>query len=149
MSIVRPDILIIDRDGNPAVAVEVKNREHLSPDIARVLRRNLVVHGYTLSTPFFLLLSQDNGYLWKNATTQQIDISPDYQFPLDNVISRYLKSEPKRRLSGEELELLIVQWLIGITLEHLEPSQEPDSTLVSAGLDTAIRGGQVIAEAAA
>ena len=148
MSDLRPDILITDRDGNPIAAVEVKNRDRLSPEVARVLRRNLAVHGYAPPTPFFLLLSQDVGYLWKNVTPQHIDVPPDYQFSLDNVISRYLKSQPKRRLSGEELELVILQWLIEVTLEHLEPYEEPDSTLVSAGFDNAVRGGRVIAEAA-
>lgn len=149
MTDVRPDILITDHHGRPLAAVEVKNRQHLPPEVATVLRRNLVVHGYAPLTPYYLLLSQDIGYLWKNPDPKRLDAPPDYQFPLANVIARYLKSEPQRRLSGQELELVLLQWLIELTLEHPQPREEPEITLAIAGFDHAIRGGRVVAEAVA
>jgi hypothetical protein len=96
-----------------------------------------------------LLLSQDIGYLWKNPNPQYPDAPPNYEFPLGNVIDRYLKSAPKRRLSGEELELVLLQRLIELTLDHPEPTEEPELTLARAGFDSAIRRGRVIAEAVA
>jgi len=143
------DILITDHDDTPIAAVEVKNRQHLSPQVAAVLRRNLIVHGYVPPTPYYMLLSQDVGYLWKDAKPQDLDVLPDYAFPLDNVVARYLKSKAKRRLSGEELELVISQWFIELTLEHHEPREEPERTLATAGFLAAIRGGSVVVEAAA
>jgi hypothetical protein len=149
MSNSRPDILITDRDDNPVAAVEVKNRENLTPDIAAILRRNLIVHGYAPRTPYFLFMSQNVGYLWKNADSRDTDAAPDYQFPMQNVIARYLHGEPKRRLSEPELELVISYWLIELTLGLREPRMEPQSTLAKSGFDEAIRGGRVVVEAAA
>jgi hypothetical protein len=146
---VGPDILIMDRQGRPAAAVEVKAREQLSPEVAAALRHNLTVHGYAPPTPYYLLLTQDVGYLWKQPDPTRLDASPDYQFPLDRVIERYLKSGPKRRLGEAELELVLLQWLIGLTLEQPTPTEEPELTLARAGFDQAIRGGRVVAEPAA
>lgn len=149
MSNSRPDILVTDRDDNPVAAVEVKSREALSPELAAILRRNLIVHGYTPRTPYFMLLSQDVGYLWKNAAADAPDAPPEHQFPLRTVIERYLGTEPQRRLSGGELEFVILHWLIELTLGQREPGEEPESTLVAAGFAQAIRGGRVVAEAVA
>jgi hypothetical protein len=149
MTGLRADILITDRDGTPVAAVEVKNRQHLTPQVAAVLRRNLMVHGYVPSTPYYLLLSQDVGYLWKYAPPPGGDVPPDYQFSLDAVVARYLKSEPKRWLSGAELELVVLQWLIELTLDQREPTEEPEKTLAASGFLEAIRGGRVVAEAVA
>lgn len=148
MTNLRPDILISNQDGTPIAAVEIKNRQHLTPEVATVLRRNLAVHGYAPSVPYYLLLSQDVGYLWKNTQPHGIDAPPDYQFPMGNVISRYLKSEAHPRLSGAELELVVVQWLITLTLEPAEPHEEPENSLVTAGFLNAIQGASVVAEAA-
>ncbi len=117
--------------------------------MATTLRRNLIVHGYVPPTPYYLLLSQDVGYLWKNPDPTRLDPPPDYQFSLDNVIDRYLKSGPKRRLSEGELELVLLQWLIELTLERPASTEEPELTLAGAGFVSAIQGGRVIAEAAA
>ncbi len=143
------DILIKNHNDETVVAVEVKNRLNLTPEIATTLRRNLIVHGYVPQTLYFLLLSQDVGYLWKNAMLDDPQAPPDYQFSLDNVLSRYLKSESPRRLYESELELVVAQWLIGLTLEQGDPIEEPEITLRSAGLDQAIRGGSVLLETAA
>lgn len=149
MSTLRPDILITGQEGIPIAAVEVKNRERTSPDVARVLRRNLIVHGYLPPTPYFLLVSQDVGYLWTNVKAEDTDVPPSYEFPMTNVILRYLRSQPLRRLSGNELELVILEWLIELTVDHREPREEPESTLATAGFDGAIKGGRVVAEAVA
>ncbi|HVB72500.1 MAG TPA: hypothetical protein VNE38_02995, partial [Ktedonobacteraceae bacterium] len=64
MTAYRPDILIQSPQGKPIAVVEVKNRQHFSRDIAREYRRNLLTHGFYPHGPYFLLTSQDKGYLW-------------------------------------------------------------------------------------
>ena len=145
----RADILVTDQSDRPAAAVEVKNRQQLSPEVAAILRRNHSVHGYLPSTPYYLMLTQDVGYLWTKLDPTRLDAPPDYQFPLENVIQRYLKSAPMRRLSEAELVLVILQWLIELTLELQPATEEPERTLAATGFLSAIRGGRVIAEAAA
>jgi hypothetical protein len=147
MNTSHPDIVITDPDGNPVASVEVKNRQNLSADTATILRRNLIVHGFTLPTQYYFLLSQDNGYLWKDVRLDEAYIPPTYQLPMGNVITRYLHSEPARRLSGPELELVILNWLTELTLEQPRTDEEPEHTLQVAGFIDAIQGGKVVAEA--
>lgn len=149
MSELLPDILVSDSSGTPVAAVEIKNREQLTPRVAATLRRNLIVHGYVPPTPYFLLLSQDVGYLWKDVQPQDRDAAPNYQLAIDRIVARYLGSGAGRRLSGAELELVILQWLIELTFELGEPQEEPERTLALSGFLAAIHGGRVVAEAAA
>ena len=61
---INADIVVRDSEGNALALVEVKNRQELSPDIAATLRRNLISHGLAnQNARFFLLVSQDMGYL--------------------------------------------------------------------------------------
>ena len=63
----RSDILIQNPEGQFVAVVEVKNMRDLSRDTATVLRRNSMVYNLLPQTPYFLLLSQDSGFLWKDA----------------------------------------------------------------------------------
>lgn len=84
----RPDILIKSLEDEPIAAIEVKNRQNLSKDVATELRQNLLEFGLQSQAPYFLLLSQDVGYLWKNSDQQSPLAPPDYEFSMDNVITR-------------------------------------------------------------
>ena len=57
------DALIRGALGDPIAVVEIKNRENLTQDVAIQLRRNLLVHGMLPNVPYFLLVSQDVGFL--------------------------------------------------------------------------------------
>src|SRR5574340_1023065 len=98
----RPDIVIRNHGGRPIAVVEVKNRQNLSRDIATELRRNMVAHGLLPQIPYFLLLSQDKGFLWKGTREDNIDAPPTYEFLMDKVVTRYLKTTPQQRLLGAE-----------------------------------------------
>jgi hypothetical protein len=148
MSDTRSDIIIRDREGQPIAAVEVKNREVLSPEIATTLRRNLAVHGQLPSLPFFLLVSPEVGYLWKDVEATGVEATPTHQFPFSNVLMRYHGRNGQHRLSGEALEQLVFQWLINLTLAAPQPAEEPEKTLTGAGFTEAIIGGKVEFEVA-
>ncbi|HET8852453.1 MAG TPA: hypothetical protein VFN02_07995, partial [Ktedonobacteraceae bacterium] len=96
----RPDILVRDPDGFPIAIVEIKNRQNLSRDVATELRRSMVAHGLPARVPYFLLLSQDVGYLWKDVKQTDLDAPPTYEFPMDKVVTRYLKEDSEQRLYG-------------------------------------------------
>ena len=85
----RPDIVIRDRDDNPVVVVEVKNLPGLSWAEAAQLRRNLHVYGGIRKAPFFLVFSQDRGFLRRDAD-ESLDAPPDAEFPVAEVVRRYL-----------------------------------------------------------
>ncbi len=60
----RPDILIRDPEGYPLAVVEVNNLPDLSRNMATELRHNLIEYGVPARVPYFLILSQDMGFLW-------------------------------------------------------------------------------------
>src|SRR5438309_1623509 len=107
----KPDILIRDDQGYPVAVVEVNNRQNLSREVATELRHNLIDYGIPSRVPYFLILSQDVGFLWKESKLENLDAPPDYEFPMNSVMIRYWKRNPEERLLGLAFELLVLQWL--------------------------------------
>ncbi|OLD95623.1 MAG: hypothetical protein AUI36_46100 [Cyanobacteria bacterium 13_1_40CM_2_61_4] len=146
MAMFRPDILIQSPEDLPIAVVEVKNRQDLTREVATVLRRNIITHSLLPQTPYFLLISQDVGFLWKAAGP---DAPPTYKFPMDRVVTRYLQREPGERLYGIELEFLVLQWLNDLASGRLNASEEPEKTLALAGFNDSIREATITIEEAA
>ncbi|HXL36123.1 MAG TPA: hypothetical protein VN954_02855 [Ktedonobacteraceae bacterium] len=142
----RPNILIQSSEGYPIAVVEVKNQQNLSRDIATKFRRNMLAHGLLAQIPYFLLASQDVGYLWKEPKYVSYNTPPNYEFPMDKVVTRYLKREPGQRLYGAELELVVLQWLTDLTQGTQENVEEPEITLSISGFIESIKGATVLAE---
>src|SRR5207253_2266346 len=98
--------------------------------------------------PYFLLLSQDTGFLWNEIGQRRLNTSPTLEFPMNDVVRRYLPNvNTKERLRGTELEFLVLQWLIDLTGGAQEANQEPEKSLALTNFLDSIRGATVIAEA--
>lgn len=129
-------------------AVEVKNREDLSPQVARTMRANLISHEMLPDVPYFLLVSQDTGYLWANAARSGRE-EPSLTFSMEDVVKRHAGALPAgKRLRGTELELLVFNWLGWLSELSQPPLQEPERSLAEAGFFQAVRGGYITREAA-
>src|SRR6266567_4257762 len=105
MTISRPrpvDILIRNSEGDPIAIVEVRNRQNLSRDAAIEMRHNIVAGGLPTNVPYFLLLSQEVGFLWKGQQQDNLDAPPAYEFPMDKVVTRYSNRGPEERLYNTE-----------------------------------------------
>lgn len=139
----RHDIVIQDPDGQFVAVVEIKNRQNLSREIATVLRRNSMTYSLLPQTPYFLLLSQDKGFLWKDAWREGPEVPPTYEFPMDKVIARYVSKEPDDRLYNQELEFLALQWLTDLANGKQKTSEEPEKTLAVAGFNETIKEARV------
>ena len=143
----RPDILIESPTEGPIAAVEVKNRQNLSPAIATELHENLLGYGRSFHVPYFLLVSQDIGYLWH--TVPGNGTGAPQQFPMQALMARYLPNiPPTQRLSGASLELVVVHWLNELAAGVRDADAEPERSLASTGFLTAIRGADVTPEPA-
>jgi len=129
-------------------AVEVKNREELSPQMAAMLRRNLVSHGILPDVPYFILVSQDKGFLWKQRKLIDAASPPDLEFSMKEVIRRYAPPNLEGRLSGSELTLLVFIWLAELSQSREGTTVEPEQTLAQSGFLDAIKGGILTREAA-
>ena len=148
MKMLRTDILVRSPDGQDIAVVEVKNRKNLSRDIATIVRRNMLEYGLRSHAPYFLLLSQDTGFLWKGQATENIDAPPSYEFPMEKVIARYSSgTDSKERLRGEYLELLFLQWLFELSNIPQRTDDEPEKSLALSGFLGAIKGAAVISQA--
>lgn len=141
------DMLIKDAKGNTIAVIEVQNIQDLSREEATQLRRNLADFGIPFQAPFYLLLSQDSGFLWKDSSYQNLDAPPMYEFPMDNVVARYSHRNAGERLYGAVFELLAFQWLNNLTSRPSETGKEPEKTLALSGFINAIQGADVLLEA--
>lgn len=140
----RLDILIKDPDGYPIAVVELKNRQNLSRDVATEIRRNMLARGLPSRVPYFLLLSQDVGFLWKELVDP--DAQPTYEFPMNNVVTRYLKEDSERRLYESILELIVFQWLNDLATNPGNVDQEPEKTLALSGFSQSIKDATILTE---
>ena len=142
----QPDLLIKSSDGRPIAIVEVMSRQNLSRDVATEIRRNMLSRGLPAQIPYFLLLSQDVGYLWKGSKQDSPDAPPMYEFPMDKVMTRYSNREPGQRLYEAELELLVLQWLTNLSTKPQEATEEPEKTLARSGFNDSIKRAIVLIE---
>lgn len=140
------DIVVQGADGRIVALVEVKNPERFTADIAAATRRNLIVHGFIGDwSPFFLMVSQDRGFLWDLRSGEIApDAPPTIEFPMRPVVERYLPSLANGDwLTGPQLELAVAQWLSDLTREEAVPQTEPERTLSRTEFLQLIHGGHV------
>jgi len=138
MPVLNADFVIHAPDGRFVAAVEVKNRESLTPELAEAIRRNMATHGQLPPAEFFLLLSQDTGYLWHQAYSETDAVS--IRFPMKEVVARYAPSAGSQRLRGSELDLVIQAWLLDLQHDN-KPHTPADEALLRSGFVDAIRNG--------
>lgn len=143
-TILRPDILIESPSAGPIAIVEVRNRQNLAPHIAADMYQALNSYGYTVHAPFFLIVSQDTGYLWRQpAHTGQMSAAA-MPFDMQPVIARYLPNWPlDRRLDGPGLKLVVGYWLNELAAGFGNAEYEPEYTLAAAGLLAAMRDARI------
>lgn len=143
---IRADIVIQDANGAMLALVEVKNRQGLSPEIAAEFRRNLIAHGaVNREARFFLLVSQEVGYLWDQRSLPNTEAPrPTVTFPMASVVDHYLPSlMGSARLSGSQLELAVAQWLWDLANDAEERPREPEAALANTDFLPRIKGGRV------
>jgi hypothetical protein len=146
---IETDFIVQGPNRDVVALVEVKNLKELSADTAAAIRRNLVAHSdLGLRSPFFMLLSQDVGYLWdQRSVPNQLEAVPTTEFPMEPVVRRYLPSFVHGpRLRGSQLELAVNQWLSDLAAGAIARVEAPERALLGSGFLDMIRGGRVIAE---
>jgi len=141
------DILLRTPGGDPIAVIEAKGAMNLTPELAVDIRRRMLAHGLPAHVPYFLLLTQERGYLWQDSALLRSDTPPTIEFPMTEVVTRYLPAAPGARLHGVQLELLLVQWLTELVAQMPRSQGEPERTLGKTGFLEAIRDAQVLHEA--
>jgi hypothetical protein len=139
-SLTDSDILFSDEQGRPVAAVEVRNHRALTAEVATALRRALAEQGLLPDVRFFLLVSQDVGFIWDKLATLNADAAPVASFPMSDVIACLSpKLGERQRLRNSELGLLVLNWLA--SLRPGNPKTEAERVLDATGFLDAVRRG--------
>lgn len=143
------DLAVYNRHGRLIALVEIKNKSGTSRTWATGLRHNRLAHGEDPQADFFLLVTPDTLYLWKNAApcldepTYVIDAQPLFA-------PYYARAGMEGRVrSRYAFELLVAGWLsdllrADIPLEQLANGQQ---WLITSGFFQAVRDGHIVDDA--
>jgi hypothetical protein len=130
-------------------AIEVKNREGLSAELAATFRRNILTHSaVSPKVPFFLLISQESGFLWKGTDISNLDALPNVEFSMVEIVRKFGPKDLTDRLRHSELETIVFLWLATLAESSDPVKTEPELTLASSGFLAAIQGAFLSREAA-
>ena len=140
----QPSVLIESSDEVPIAMVEVKGRRGMSRDAAVEIRSSMLERGLPAHIPYFLLLSPDVGFLWKDDPSLNAETPPDYEFPMMGVITRYSEGEPEKSLHWSVLEYVVLEWLVDLRAKPQEMMGEPDKTLARAGFTDALQQALIV-----
>ena len=148
------DLALYDRDGRLIAVAEVKNKQGTSREWAAKLRRNILAHGGGhYNADFFLLVTSDRVYLWKNAGAVPTLVQPTYEIDAGPIFAPYFDRAgvSPTDISGPAFELVVAAWLGDLVRseEQREKLTDGQSWLVESGFLTAVRDGRVAYEEAA
>lgn len=143
------DILVRDSAGAAVLAVEVKARRGVDAGWAADFRRNLYAHDLKPPARFFMVVTADETYLWKEQERSSLSYHlPDAVVSTSDLIGE--EGTDGRALDGQALELLTSSWLTAVTAAE-DPSwllEGSRAFLVETGLFEALRGAAVAFEVA-
>ncbi|HKW21494.1 MAG TPA: hypothetical protein VJO13_08980 [Ktedonobacterales bacterium] len=142
----RYDLVVRNDHGNLVALVEIKNAKSFPIEFAASLAEQMLEDGALAEIPYLLVVSQDIGFLWRDARAEAVTAADAIQFDMVHVLDRYLHGDNSRRLVEDELVLRVQQWLIELSLGRVSVTSEPDRTLAALGFLNAIRGGLVTGE---
>jgi len=139
----RADLVVQSSDGDIVALVEVKNAEQLTPELTAAFRRNLVVHGaLKWWTPFFLLVSQNVGFLWDQRGSIPPGALPSVEFSMRPIVRRYVPwLADGEWLREPQLNSVVTQWLS--ELAEGSGARVHDEALAQTGLLEMLKGGWI------
>lgn len=138
----QPNLTIQDSNEFPIGIVEITSLPNIQFDEIMEIRESLLERGMPTYIPYFLLLSPDNGFLWKSGSPA--DSPPQYQFPMESVMTRYFTGDPKGWAYYEALEWMALKWLMDLRSQPQEMMEEPDKVLTDAGLTRALHRALIL-----
>lgn len=147
-----PDILIRSRDNVPIAIVEVKNRREWPETLVTSMRRNMIAHGILPPIPYFLLISQEQGFIWRQKSEPEeddsVDRPPDAKFSMLHIVDRYAPANLTGSwLRGAELQYVVQRWLDDLATGARHEGDNTEQILAEVGFINAIADASVLLEA--
>jgi hypothetical protein len=147
------DLALYDRDGRLIAVAEVKNKQGTSREWAAKFRRNMLVHGGYSQADFFLLVTPDRLYIWKNAGITPTLVQPTYELDAQPLFAPYFERAGVNPsdISGQAFELVVAAWLGDLVRseEQRVALTNGQRVLAESGFLTAVRDGRIAYEEAA
>lgn len=147
------DIALFDSRGQLRTLVEIKRKLGTSRDWAAKLRRNLLAHGSFGSVEFFLIVTPDRVYVWKDSGGEPAAIEPTYEIDARPLLEPYASRAGLdiESVSGPAFELIVASWLADVTrsASAAEKAEGEENWLEDSGFLGAVRNGRVEYEVAA
>lgn len=147
------DLSLYDSDGRLAALAEIKNRTGTSGKWAAKTRRNLLAHGVGSGSDYFLLITPDRLYAWKDAGTSPGEVWPTFEADIGPTFAPYFSHAGivPDQVSGQAFELVVAAWLSDVVRCADRRDQDADDRgwLDESGLRAAIQNGRVEHEAVA
>ena len=107
------DLAVYDSRGRLTAIAEVKNKLGTSADWAAKTRRNLLDYGDFGNVGFFLIVTPDKIYLWKDAGTAPVVVPPTHVADTGPEFEHYFKGigTDREHVSRHAFELIVSGWL--------------------------------------
>ena len=147
----RADLALYNSHGRLTAIVEIKSKMRTSIEWAKFTRRNILAHWDIDGVDFFLLVTPDRLYLWKDAGTRLGPVPPTHKADTTAEFAPYFKGagvSPKS-ITGHAFELVVGAWL-GDVMRSARRARENTDTLHAldeSGLLTEVRDGRIEYEA--
>ena len=146
-----PDFALYDSHGRLTAIVEAKSRTNTSCKWAAMTRRNIVTRLNMDGVDFFLLVTPDRLYMWKDTGTEHSPFLPTHKADTTEEFAPYFKGADviPERITVHAFELVVGAWL-GDVMRSARRADESTDTLrklVESGFDTAVRHGRIEYEA--
>ena len=147
----RADLALYNSHGRLTGIVEIKNKMGTSREWAARTRRNMLAHADFGSADFFLLVTPDRLYLWKEAGLAPVPVPPTYEADTTTEFAPYFESvgvNPED-VSGHAFELVVGAWLGDLMRSARRTGESTDAlcSLIESGLCTAVKDGRLKYEA--
>jgi hypothetical protein len=142
----RLDYVLFRADGSLAALVEANAGQGTSPEWAAQFRRNIMEHGNLPPAEFFVFVTRESIYLWRNAGNAPVPVPPHAVIPTAPLLTPYFErfSTSVEEVDGLSLETIVGSWLSDLSgpwgragefaLEH---------GLAGTGFVEALRGGRI------
>ena len=118
----RTDLALYGRNDRLTAVAEIKNKPGTSREWAARTRRNILAHGGSCGADFFILVTPDRLYLWKDAGTDPVRIPPTYEADAQLEFAPYFESAgvDPHHVGGHAFELLVATLLESLRMQ-LDP----------------------------
>ena len=147
------DLTLYDPSGRLTAIAEIKNKLGTSDDWAAKTRRNLLAHSGFSSADFFLLVTPDHLYVWKDSSDDLDERPPNYVADAESIFMPYFKRVGlnSQKISGYAFELIVAEWLGDVmrSAKREKDAAGDESWLMSSGFYNAVKDGRIEYEAVA